>query len=104
YDEEHRLDVGAFRSCRDADFHFVNDGSRDGTLAVLQSLVAEDPGRFHLLNLPQNRGKAEAVRLGMLAAMERSPAYVAFWDADLATPLGELPRFIEILEIGRAHV
>ena len=47
-------------------FLFVNDGSSDGTLALLQALVAEFPLVFRVLNLQQNVGKAEAVRLGML--------------------------------------
>lgn len=98
FDEEHRLDVGAFQSCRDAEFCFVNDGSRDNTLQVLQSLAATDPGRFRVVNLPKNSGKAEAVRAGMIASLSRGADYVGFWDADLATPLSELPRFVETLD------
>ena len=79
------------------EFCFVNDGSRDGTLRVLQSLSAEDPSRFTVVNLDRNRGKAEAVRRGMLAAIEKNPDYAGFWDADLATPLGELPSFLDVL-------
>ena len=98
FDEEHRLDVAAFQSCREADFCFVNDCSRDGTLGVLQSLAATDPSRFRVINLEKNRGKAEAVRAGIADALSRNINYVGFWDADLATPLSELPRFIELLD------
>lgn len=100
YNEEHRLPVEELR-----DFHmdgirlellFVNDGSRDGTLGLLQSLQREDPDRFSVLNLERNSGKAEAVRRGIVAAMERTPELVGFWDADLATPLTELPDFLEV--------
>jgi dolichyl-phosphate beta-glucosyltransferase len=100
YNEEHRLPVDSFRQFRSqsdrVEFCFVNDGSRDGTLRVLESLHREDPSRFTLLNLERNSGKAEAVRRGVVTAMERNPDFVGFWDADLATPLSELPSFFEI--------
>ena len=102
YNEEKRLDAGAFRDVavggHDIDFLFVNDGSRDGTLRLLESLRDSDPKRFAVLNLNRNSGKAEAVRRGFVAAMERPVDYIGFWDADLATPLSELPSFLEILE------
>jgi glycosyltransferase involved in cell wall biosynthesis len=102
YNEERRLDTAAFRSF-DRDrlglrFCFVNDGSRDGTLALLQRLVSEAPGLGFVLDLVTNHGKAEAVRRGLLAALETGATYVGFWDADLATPLDELPRFEEVLD------
>ncbi len=99
FDEENRLDVAAFQSCREADFCFVNDGSRDGTLRVLQSLAATDPSRFRVVDLEENGGKAEAVRLGMVEVLSTNPPeFVGFWDADLATPLSELPRFLDIFD------
>src|SRR5882724_10794006 len=97
YNEEKRLDVEAFRNF-DANFLFVNDGSRDGTLRLLESLRDSDPRRFHVLNLERNSGKAEAVRRGIVAALERKPDLTGFWDADLATPLSELPSFLEIFD------
>ena len=101
FNEERRLDVEAFRRFRaDGDrveFLFVNDGSTDGTLQLLQSIAAADPSRFSLLDLARNGGKAEAVRRGMIAAYARQPEAIGFWDADLATPLGELPGFTAVL-------
>lgn len=101
YNEANRLDRDAFRRFRleghRVEFCFVDDGSRDGTLDVLQSLAAEDPERFGLLALERNSGKAEAVRRGIAAAAERRPDCFGFWDADLATPLSELPAFIDTL-------
>lgn len=74
----------------DVAFLFANDGSRDNTLDVLQSLTARHE-RLLLFDIQPNGGKAEAVRRGMLYAVEHYDAqYVAFWDADLATPLNEI--------------
>ncbi len=76
----------------------VNDGSRDGTLRLIQSLAAEDPRRFCVVNLDKNRGKAEAVRRGMLEAFGRKPDVLGFWDADLATPLHEVTEFLGVFD------
>ncbi len=101
YNEEKRLDGEAFRRFNlqgdRVDFLFVNDGSSDGTGRVLDALHDANPDRFQVLHLERNRGKAEAVRRGLLAAFERRPDAVGFWDADLATPLSELPPFLEVL-------
>jgi dolichyl-phosphate beta-glucosyltransferase len=77
---------------------FVNDGSRDNTLSILQSMRNECEERIQIQDHNENMGKAEAVRLGMLTAMQqRDIAYVGFWDADLATPLDALPEFLAVL-------
>jgi glycosyltransferase involved in cell wall biosynthesis len=102
YNEEHRLPVDELRRFAvdgvRLEILFVNDGSTDGTLPLLQSLVAENPAKFSLLDLERNSGKAEAVRRGMLAAMERRPDLFGFWDADLATPFSELQGFLDVFE------
>jgi dolichyl-phosphate beta-glucosyltransferase len=102
YNEEERLDAGAFESFArarpDVTFLFVDDGSRDGTHDLLQRIVQRHPGHFALLALDQNRGKAEAVRQGLLDACRRGAKYAGFWDADLATPLDELPGFVALLD------
>src|ERR1043165_9106871 len=88
YNEEKRLDLDAFRAFSDrVGFLFVDDGSRDGTRRLLQS------NGFDVLGFDKNGGKAEAVRRGIVEAMSRGAEVVGFWDADLATPLSELPLF-----------
>lgn len=95
FNEATRLPVDRFVSFADegaARFIFCDDGSTDATGAVLEELVARADGRAEIITLPQNRGKAEAVRTGLLRAIETGADVVGYFDADLATPLEEIPR------------
>jgi glycosyltransferase involved in cell wall biosynthesis len=106
YNEAARLEVEAFRQFvalgTTLRFLFVNDGSTDETETVLQRLCQSDPKHFSLHTLPQNRGKAEAVREGLLQAIDEGADLVGYWDADLATPLGEIPGFLAFFEANPA--
>jgi glycosyltransferase involved in cell wall biosynthesis len=102
YNEAQRLDLVAFRAFareyRQVRFLFVNDGSTDGTGALLADLVRSDRAGFALCDLPRNVGKAEAVRRGLLRAADDDPEYVGYWDADLATPLEAILTFGAVLD------
>jgi dolichyl-phosphate beta-glucosyltransferase len=102
YNEAQRLQIHQFKddACEGhaQRFLFVNDGSTDGTLKVLQTLRDEDPQRYAICDLPRNVGKAEAVRRGVLLACDADPDYVGYGDADLATPLEAIPAFCELLD------
>jgi glycosyltransferase involved in cell wall biosynthesis len=103
YNEATRLQGSKFKAFACAKptirFLFVNDGSTDRTGWVLEGLHQDDPQHFAICHLAQNRGKAEAVRQGILRAFEASPAYVGYWDADLATPLDTIMNFCELLNV-----
>ena len=78
---------------------FVDDGSRDGTRAALKGFCTRFPESAELVALPENRGKAEAVRAGMARLLECAAhgGHVGFWDADLATPLEVSLRFLDAM-------
>jgi glycosyltransferase involved in cell wall biosynthesis len=86
-----------FFSVSDIHFVLVNDGSRDRTSEVLEALRQVAPERVTVLDEKANRGKAEAVRRGLCLAIESGSDYIGFWDADLATPLDDIPRFVDVL-------
>jgi dolichyl-phosphate beta-glucosyltransferase len=100
YNEAGRLDTDAFlqlvASRRDVELLFVDDGSTDATAAVLADVARQGHGQITVLSLPRNVGKAGAVQRGVLAAFERHPEFVGYWDADLSTPLAALQDFIDV--------
>ncbi len=73
----------------------VDDGSLDGTAALVEEVAPSIPG-LKLLREP-HRGKGHAVRQGMLAAGGR---YVMFCDADFSMPVEEVPLFPKAMEKG----
>jgi dolichyl-phosphate beta-glucosyltransferase len=102
YNEESRFPLDAFRSFTAANpaiqFLLVNDGSKDNTAEVLRRACAGREEQVAFLDQPVNAGKGEAVRVGILAAIERADCrYVGFWDADLATPLEAINELTGVL-------
>ncbi len=92
YNEALRLNPAAFRNfLAEGDrtrILFVDDGSRDQTVGVLNRLCHGFDARTTILRNSENKGKAEAVRTGINHALVHlSPSVVGYWDADLATPL-----------------
>ncbi len=79
-------------------FVFVNDGSRDRTAEILETLEKSYPENIRVLSFSQNRGKAEAVRAGVrMADQWRKFECIGYLDADLSVPLREVDRFVDVL-------
>ena len=72
---------------------FVNDASKDGTLAELEALKAELP-MLRVVNHAKNAGQSRAVRSGILAA--RAPIIVTL-DGDGQNPPADAPRLADAL-------
>ena len=85
----------------DSELIVVNDGSTDTTSTIAREALAKSKVATRLLEDFPNRGKGAAVRTGLLAAQK--PIGI-FFDADLSTPLGEIPKLIEPLANGDVDV
>jgi len=78
------------------EFIFVDDGSSDSTLLIMQNLAGQD-NRVHYIALSRNFGKEAA----MLAGLERSAGrYVITMDADLQDPPALIPQMLEAVVKG----
>jgi len=75
----------------------VDDGSTDETATLAERVLARWPLASRVLRLNPNEGKASAVRRGML---EASGDLLLMTDADLSTPLEELPKLLEAIQSG----
>jgi dolichyl-phosphate beta-glucosyltransferase len=108
FDEERRLSGDGFLALLDdsepSSMLFVDDGSRDGTPALLRGIAGQRPGRVEVACLPDNRGKAEAVRQGLLRALAGPADVVGYVDADLSTPPAELVRLAGLMRRGDLDV
>jgi glycosyltransferase involved in cell wall biosynthesis len=101
FDEADRLDPAALvqlASKAEALVILVDDGSTDGTAGLLAAVARDHPDAVEVVSLPANRGKAEAVRAGMQAGLDRGASIVGYLDADLATPVEEMVRLLGILD------
>ena len=104
YNEEESLPIfyravcGVMDSLPDYDFTLllVNDGSGDGTLALMRELSAADE-RVQYLSFSRNFGKEAAMYAGFCNA---KTDYVAVMDADMQDPPSLLPQMLAILEEG----
>lgn len=104
YNEEKRLDLEAFEEGAQGEIQilFTDDGSKDRTVERIEKFIVGKPN-LHVHRCPKNGGKAAAVREGMLHISQHpvlsTAEWVGFWDADLATPLWEVPNMLQYAEL-----
>ena len=79
----------------------VNDGSTDGTAAVLNQLAAEDP-RLTVIHRERNGGVGAAMVTGFRAALQSEADFIVKMDGDGQMDSAELPRLLQPLLEGRA--
>nr|WP_262922238.1 response regulator [Algibacter sp. L4_22] len=103
YNEEDRLLSKEFIDFVDSNlgYHlcFVNDGSTDKTLDVLNELQKDREKNISIYNCEKNGGKAEAVRQGVLhLAKDPQLDYIGYLDADLSTDFRDFDDLVKTIE------
>jgi len=103
YNEANRLNITAFTHfiLAEEDYHlcFVNDGSKDETLLVLEIIQRQCPERISVIDVKQNAGKASAVRSGARYLYNKSDIdYIGFVDADLSTDFEDFKKLVQSLK------
>jgi dolichyl-phosphate beta-glucosyltransferase len=111
FNETHRLRLESFfQAAKEMEslrlhFLFVDDGSNDGTFDFISKEISthSESHSCRLVRLEKNKGKGEAIRYAAqeLQKMDwsRNLDWFGYWDADLATPLNELPQFLKFLSL-----
>lgn len=93
-------EIAAAFAGRSFEMVFVDDASRDGTLAELRALMGELPA-LRVLSHASNAGQSRAVRTGVLAA--RAPIVVTL-DGDGQNPPADAPRLVDLLTASPVNV
>jgi undecaprenyl-phosphate 4-deoxy-4-formamido-L-arabinose transferase len=96
-DELYRRTVEALvPTGRSFELIFVDDGSRDGSFAVLERLHAADE-RVRVVRFKRNFGQHPAMHAGLVRARGD---FVVTMDADLQNQPEDIPRLVEAVEAG----
>ncbi len=85
---------------QDTELIFVNDGSKDGTLAELSKLVEKNECRIRVINFSRNFGKEAALLAGLQAS---SGEYTVIIDADMQQDPAYIMEMYKILEEDPAY-
>ena len=109
YNEEERLSSKSFMDFANQNlgYHlcFVNDGSTDQTLEVLQKIQKGNESNISIYNCDKNGGKAEAVRQGILhLSKDEQLDYLGYLDADLSTDFRDFDDLVQTLENSRFKI
>jgi len=100
YNEEARLSKEAvlqLHNTTGADIYLCNDGSTDGTAALINGL-ANSLGRCFSIHYDQNSGKANTLYSTAIALLSTNTySHIGYFDADFSTPVSEVKRMLERL-------
>ena len=82
----------------------MDDNSPDGTGAIVDEIIAEQPERVHILKRAGKQGLGTAYIAGFKWALERDYEYITEMDADFSHPVDKLPELQRTCASGDADV
>jgi len=93
YNESNRFNSDYFHAIniKNLDLIFVDDGSKDDTLIKINSLSFKK----HVISYKENKGKGEAIRLGIKYAISKNYELIGYLDSDGAFSAGSVKKIIE---------
>jgi len=99
YNEEKRLPISHIKQLldnSDVDVYFANDGSKDGTVRIIQSIINTKPEECFLLDYEKNQGKANVIfkAVNHINALNKYE-FIGYFDADFSTPVEEVIRLVK---------
>jgi glycosyltransferase involved in cell wall biosynthesis len=97
-DSIHKILAYIRKNALDSELIVVDDGSGDRTAEIARDAAAEyNEIKTNVIRYEKNRGKGYAVKTGLLASVG---SITLFSDADLSTPIEEMPKLIEPIRNG----
>lgn len=102
YNEAKRLDfinIEQLLLYSNMDIYFANDGSKDHTVEVINSIVVKHSERCFLIDFKENSGKANTIfKATNQINQEEKYNFIGYFDADFSTPAGEIIRLVEEID------
>jgi len=99
YNEAKRLDYKNIEPLllnSDIDVYFANDGSKDNTVEIINSIIKNHPQRLHLINFTENTGKASTIFKAINQIHQQDQYdFIGYFDADFSTPSYEIIRLVD---------
>lgn len=107
YNEKENIEkiIRAIRSL-DGDYHIlvIDDGSPDGTAAIVKGLQSEFAGALHIIERAGKQGLGTAYITGFKWAVARDYDYIIEMDADFSHNPNDLPRLVAACAEGGADL
>ena len=84
----------------DIDVYFANDGSKDNTVGVVNSIITDYPQRCFLIDYKENTGKANTIYNAVnLLNSQNKYDFIGYFDADFSTPSTEIIKLVHELSL-----
>lgn len=103
YNEAKRLDYKNIEHLvlnSDIDVFFANDGSKDNTVEVINSIVDKHRERCNLIDYHINSGKAATIYKAINQIHKQDKYdFIGYFDADFSTPASEIIKLVNELDI-----